>query len=420
MLNMGFKEDIETILSDAPVDRQTVLFSATMPPSIMKLTKEFLSDPQLVEIDKDQVTIDDIDQSYVDVPHHRKKDTLVGLLNYCQPKRAIIFSNTKRMVDELCEILSDKGFSVESIHSDIRQSQRTSVMQGFKQGKTSILIATDIAARGIDVSDIDFVINFDIPMNAEYYVHRIGRTGRAGKAGSSITLCSGRREVVAMRNIARDVKSDIAPMKWPSSDELKVLNKEKMMGIIIESLQQETDPFYLELVDQFETKGYSPCEIAAAFMKLRLKKEEIVVPELFLELRGKTVSADKKGRDGVKPRLSEYDTIQINIGSLQRVKVNHIVGAITERTNLSGGEIGKVKILPDITIVEVPVDRVPDVLKAMKGCRICGRAVVAASAEGFSVERKHSQQKPAYGKRGNHKNRGAFAQKKQRPRHRHE
>ncbi|HMM05069.1 MAG TPA: DEAD/DEAH box helicase [Clostridiales bacterium] len=416
MLNMGFKEDIETILKDAPADRQTVLFSATMPPAIMKLTREFQNDPRLIEIDKDQVTIEDIAQSYVDVPHHRKKDALIGLLQYHQPKRAIIFSNTKRMVDELSELLSDKGFSVESIHSDIRQTQRTSVMQGFKQGKTSILIATDIAARGIDVSDIDFVINFDIPMNSEYYVHRIGRTGRAGKTGSSITLCSGRREVIAMRNIARDVKSDIVPLQLPSAAEVKTMNKEKILQIMGKTLQTEADALYQELADQLVEQGYSYRQIAAAAMKLGLKKEEIAVTQSFLEIQREALAKDKKRRGEGKPRPAAYETIQIDIGSLQRVAVNHIVGAITERTNLTGGEIGKVKILPNDTIVEIPAGRSSEVIKAMQGCRIYGTAVSTQKASGITAERKipakTSVKTAAYQKRGSGKGHGNAGQKK--------
>lgn len=421
MLNMGFKEDIETILKDAPADRQTVLFSATMPPAIMKLTKEFQNDPQLIEIDKDQVTIEDIAQSYVDVPHHRKKDALIGLLQYHQPKRAIIFSNTKRMVDELSELLSDKGFSVESIHSDIRQNQRTSVMQGFKQGRTSILIATDIAARGIDVSDIDFVINFDIPMNSEYYVHRIGRTGRAGKTGSSITLCSGRREVSAMRNIAHDVKSDIAPLRLPSAAEVKTMNKEKIVQIMEEALQGEANAFYQELADQLEEKGYSYRQIAAAAMKLGLQKEEIAVTQSFLEIQREALAKDKKRRGDSKPRPSAYETIQIDIGSMQRVAVNHIIGAITERTNLTGGEIGKVKIFPNDTMVEIPAGRSSEVIKAMKGCRIYGTAVSTQKALGVTAERKIPAKTvakaPAYQKRGSGKGHGNVGQKKARQRY---
>ena len=268
MLNMGFKEDIETILQDTPAERQTVLFSATMPPAIMKLTEQFQKNPQLIEINKDKVTIEDIEQSYIDVPHPRKKDALVALLRLHEPKRAIIFCNTKKMVDELTELLSGQNSSVQSIHSDIKQSQRTSVMQSFKQGRTSILIATDIAARGIDVSDVDFVINFDIPANTEFYVHRIGRTGRAGKSGRTITLCGGRREAMAMRGIAMETKSEIKRMDLPSSDVMKKLSSDKMMSAMQEALKTAPQPIYTALIEQLAEQGYSHQDIAAAALQL--------------------------------------------------------------------------------------------------------------------------------------------------------
>jgi ATP-dependent RNA helicase DeaD len=283
MLNMGFKEDIETILTDTPADRQTVMFSATMPPAILKLTEQFQKNPQMIEINKDQVTIEDIEQSYIDVPHHRKKDALAALLDLHEPKRAIIFCNTKMMVDELTELLAGMNMSVQSIHSDIKQSQRTAVMQGFKQGRTSILIATDIAARGIDVSDVDFVINYDIPANTEFYIHRIGRTGRAGKSGRTITFCSGRREVSAMRVIAREAKSEIKQMELPTSDEMKKLNSERMAAAMREVLSSAPQPLYTGLADQLAELGYSPRDIAAAALQLHFAAEvsaaAIPVPE---------------------------------------------------------------------------------------------------------------------------------------------
>jgi ATP-dependent RNA helicase DeaD len=202
MLDMGFREDIETILQGTPPERQTVLFSATIPPSILKLTEKIQNNPQLIEINKNQATIEDIKQSYIEIPHSRKKDALAVLLRFYRPTRCIIFCNTKKMVEELTELLLSKAFPVKSIHGDMKQAQRTDVMQGFKHGNSSILIATDVAARGIDVSDVDFVINFDLPSNTEYYIHRIGRTGRAGKSGNSITLCAGKREVLAMNHIS--------------------------------------------------------------------------------------------------------------------------------------------------------------------------------------------------------------------------
>ena len=168
MLSMGFKEDMETILRETPETRQTVLFSATMPPSIMALTKEFQKDPQVIQINKKQVTLDNIQQHYVDVPMGRKTDTLKLLLYYYNPSLSIVFCNTKKMVDEITESLNKSGFNAEGLHGDLKQSQRTTVMDKFRYGSTSVLVATDVAARGIDVNDVDYVFNYDIPQNNEY------------------------------------------------------------------------------------------------------------------------------------------------------------------------------------------------------------------------------------------------------------
>jgi ATP-dependent RNA helicase DeaD len=388
MLNMGFKEDIETILKDTPEDRQTVLFSATMPPAIMKLTQEFQKDPQLIEIDKDRVTIEDIDQTFIEVTHARKKEALITLLRYHEPNRAIIFCNTKKMVDELNELLLGAHFSAESIHSDIKQSQRTSVMYRFKQGKTSILIATDIAARGIDVSDVDFVINYDIPANSEYYVHRIGRTGRAGKSGRSITLCSGRREVVAMRGIASDVKSVIARTELPTTAEIKTLNDAKLMRVMEEALKEESLPVFTELTEKLIAGGYAAEKIAAAAMQLNFASDappaampastpEPEQREDRYERRKEPAAPSRaiKLPDGIKARPAKYETILIDIGSNRGTAVNHIIGAITERSGLSGRDIGKVEIFPDQTVVEIPTGSSDTVLEAMTGCKISGRQV---------------------------------------------
>lgn len=380
MLNMGFKEDIETILRDTPENRQTVLFSATMPPAILKLTNEFQKSPQLIEIDKDQVTIADIEQTYIEVPHNRKQEALISLLRLHDPNRAIIFCNTKKMVDELTELLLRYHISAESIHSDIKQSQRTSVMQGFKQGRTAILIATDIAARGIDVSDIDFVINYDIPANSEYYVHRIGRTGRAGKSGKSITFCSGKREVYAIRRIASDVKSVISRAELPTTDEIKNINSAKLLRTMEEALQADLLPTYAALTEQLVEQGYSIDNIATAAMQLYFENNAPVadIPAFELPKQDEPYAEHKTKirADNVKPKpIRSYETILIDIGSNRGAAVNHIIGAITERSGLSGRDIGKVDIFPDQTIVEIPAGRGNEVIESMNGCKISGRAV---------------------------------------------
>ena len=199
MLNMGFREDIETILTDMPEERQTALFSATMPKPILEITKEYQKeDAEYLKITPKEVTIPLVKQAYYQVPRKEKEEVLTRLMDYYHPKRSLIFCNTKRMVDELTEHLKDRGYQAEGLHGDLTQHQRDTVMNLFRGGRMDVLIATDVAARGIDVDDVEAVFNYDVPEDIEYYVHRIGRTGRAGKTGRSFTLVSG-KEVYKIR-----------------------------------------------------------------------------------------------------------------------------------------------------------------------------------------------------------------------------
>ena len=179
MLNMGFREDIETILEYIPQERQTVLFSATMPKPIMDITRKYQHDAVTIKVVKKELTVPNIEQYYYDVKRKDKTEVLTRLLDYYDPKLSLVFCNTKRMVDELAQELSSRGYFAEGLHGDMKQVQRDRVMKNFRGGKTDILIATDVAARGIDVDDVEAVFNYDIPQDDEYYVHRIGRTGRA-------------------------------------------------------------------------------------------------------------------------------------------------------------------------------------------------------------------------------------------------
>lgn len=385
MLDMGFKEDIETILSDTPETRQTVLFSATMPPEILRITKQFQKDPVLIEIDKNRVTIEDIEQRFIDVPHARKKEALILLLRYYDPKRAIIFCGTKRMADELTVFLCENGIGAEGIHSDISQARRMSTMQGFKAGKTTLLIATDIAARGIDVSDVEYVINFDLPQNTEAYIHRIGRTGRAGKAGCSITICSSRQDVSELRKIALAVKSEILELALPTGADVG----QKAVDAIEKARSGEMNPVFTEAVRALIEKGQSPEAIAAAALEicfgdtLRLTSaaasqfKHDAKPAAAAETR-KSASYEgekekKRAPEPAKIKPLSFGLIVIDIGANARVTPNHIVGAIADRTGISGKEIGKVEISAEQSFVEIPKVYLERVLEQMRGCKICGK-----------------------------------------------
>jgi len=280
MLNMGFKEDIETILRDAPIERQTVMFSATMPPAILALTNDFQRSPKKIEIDKGRATQEGIEQKYIEVPHSAKMAALIALMEFHRQARTIVFCNTKTMVDEITEKLRSRGISAESIHSDIKQAQRTMVMNGFKSGKTAVLVATDIAARGIDVSDIDYVINFDLPPNSEYYIHRIGRSGRAGKSGCSITICGGPREAAAIRRVVSAMNSKITQIQPPSSKDVEKSHGGELVGLLEKALCDEASAFFSSVVEQLVAKGYSEYKIAEAALRLGFSAKYEAIPQI--------------------------------------------------------------------------------------------------------------------------------------------
>ena len=359
MLSMGFREDIETILAQVPQERQTILFSATMPQEIMNIIRNYQTEPQIVEINKKQVTLDAIEQFYYEVPMGRKNDMLSLLLHYHTPSRAIIFCNTKKMVDDLTEYLNSHGFRGEGIHGDMKQSQRTTAMDAFKGGRCSILVATDIAARGIDVDGIECVINYDIPQNAEYYVHRIGRTGRAGKSGRAFTICSGRRQVSQLLEIGRVTKSKMEPLPIPTPQSILEKRKFEVRKAFVHALENAEGFSYMDMVEDLAAKGYQAQQIAALALEQLYGKEETNLPEI--------AAREKK-------RFSKEDFVKlvINVGRSSRMAPNFIVGAIAERTSLSGKDIGKIEIYDDETVVEVPKSAEQSVLEAMEGCKING------------------------------------------------
>ncbi len=367
MLSMGFKEDMETILRETPEDRQTVMFSATMPASIMAITKEFQKDPLTIQVSRKQVTLDNIVQNYVDVPMGRKLDALKLLLYYYNPSLSIIFCNTKKMVDEVSEALNKSGFNAEALHGDLKQSQRTTVMDKFRYGSTSILVATDVAARGIDVNDVEFVFNYDIPQNNEYYVHRIGRTGRIGKAGNSVTICSGRRQVFALMDIARAVKSKITEIPVPTGEDIRNRLSEKNAESVESALNEEIGESYMNMVNILLEKGYSLFNIAAAALQMNFAEKEIKIADIKKERRQRSSAKGNENRNFTK--------IVLDIGRSSHVAPNHIVASITERSMLHGGDIGKIEIYDDSTIVAVPSENAVEVVDMMYGGKVCGKPV---------------------------------------------
>ena len=298
MLDMGFREDIETVLKGMPEDRQTALFSATMPKPILDITRQYQkADAEYIRMTPKEITVKSIEQSYFVIPREMKFEVLTRLIDYYQPQRSLIFANTKRMVDQLASMLKDRGYEADGLHGDLSQNQRDMVMNIFRNGRINILIATDVAARGIDVSGVDCVFNFDIPEDIEYYVHRIGRTGRAGKSGKSFTLCSG-REVYKIRDIEKICHTKIEERKVPSAKDITKAKSQKVFAEVIDVIENgDIDSVTAFIAQKVEEGEYTAEQLAAGFMRLKMGKdvEDLKIPE---RRRGGRDGRGRGSRDG--------------------------------------------------------------------------------------------------------------------------
>ena len=379
MLNMGFREDIESILSDVPEDRQTVLFSATMPPEILSITEKYQRAPVHIKIKSAQKTVELIEQFYFQVAMGRKTDALKLLLATYSPDSAMVFCNTKRMVDELTEELAKGGFRAAGLHGDMKQAQRTQVMNSFKNRTTAVLVATDVAARGIDVSGIDMVFNYDLPQDNEYYIHRIGRTGRAGLAGKAYTLITGRRQLHDLKDIARYTKADISELPLPDKSYIADMKKEAL-ALEIAAIDERPDSGAFDILDALAAKGIDGREAAARLISSRLKTELAGLPEFDIPKPLK-----KGSRSGAKTVK-----IDLNIGRNKRIAPNFILGALVDATGMSGQDFGKIDIYDTHTTVEVPEAEFDYIIDSTNPMKINGHPVeVKLYKGGASKERPY-------------------------------
>lgn len=371
MLNMGFREDIESVLAQIPEERQTVLFSATMPPAILAITKQYQKEPVLVQIQSAHRTVDAIAQFSVSVPMGRKTDALQLLLLSKQPKSAMIFCNTKKMVDELTEALCLRGFSAAGLHGDMKQLQRTQVMNGFKSGRSTILIATDVAARGIDVKGVDAVFNYDLPQDHEYYIHRIGRTGRAGKTGAAYNILSGRKQEIEMREISRYTKADITEIPVPTSEELRSAAVAETRAKLLELAAAPASEEALAVAQELLAQTESPEQLLAALIQQQLDDATKNLPAF---------DVPKPIRKG-KRAGAKTVRVHINAGRKDRMAPNFILGALVEATGMAGNEFGKIDIHDQYTTVEVPETETDFVIDSMQNEKINGKSVAVRRYE---------------------------------------
>lgn len=369
MLNMGFRDDIETILSGVPEERQTVLFSATMPKPILEITKKYQKHAELIKVTKKELTVPNIEQFYYEVKPKNKEEVLSRLLDIYSPNLSVVFCNTKKQVDNLVTALIGRGYFAAGLHGDLKQSQRDRVMQSFRTGKTEILVATDVAARGIDVDDVEAVFNYDLPQDEEYYVHRIGRTGRAGRGGHAFSFVSG-KEMYKLKEIQRYCKTKIYAQKVPSINDVANTKMEHILAKADSVIERENLSLMLDAIEErVNASDYTTMDMAAALLKMYMGmvKEDTEEEE-------PTDFGDTGAEEPGMVRLF------INIGKKQRIRPGDILGAIAGESGMPGKLIGTIDMFDKYTFVEVPREYASEVLKAMKSATIKGNHIAIEPA----------------------------------------
>ena len=364
MLDMGFREDMETILTETPEDRQTVMFSATMPKAIMDIARNFQKDARIIKVVRKELTVSNIEQFYYEVRPKNKTEVLCRLIDIYNPRLSVVFCNTKRQVDELISELKGRGYFADGIHGDMKQQQRDRVMDDFRRGKVDILIATDVAARGIDVDDVDMVFNYDIPQDEEYYVHRIGRTGRAGRSGMALSFISG-KEVYKLKDIERYCKTKILAKPFPSLDDVKNTKLDNMFDKIRQTIEEGGLTDMVNLVEEHvNQEEYTSMDMAAALLKM------LIGDTLDREDEVEEFHFDTDKDDSRMVRLF------INIGKKDKIKPANILGAIAGESGMPGKLVGAIDMMDNYTFVDVPAIHAEKILKAMNdNVQIKGRRV---------------------------------------------
>ncbi len=399
MLNMGFIDDIKLILGKVPNERQTALFSATVPKPILDLSKKFQNNPVRIKIPSKELTVESIEQVYFKVRGKDKMALLSRLLGMYSPQRSMVFCNTKKIVDELVSVLKTRGYSADAIHGDLRQAQRNRVLNDFKNGSVKILVATDVAARGLDIANVEIVFNYDVPQYDEFYIHRIGRTGRMGKSGMALTFVSG-RDSYKLKAIEKYAKTNIRHSDIPSIRDVERNSMKKTIDMIKETISGGELNKYVRVVNDMIEDNFSATDIAAALLKMNKELSgggnSSNYDEKIEIVRDRKDSRDSRKfrNDRSKERKSFRDRdinsrrsngkmtkVLVNIGRDHNISPKDIVGSIANETGIPGRSIGAIEIHENHTVVEIKKELVKDVLKIMQGNQIRGNIVSVKMAK---------------------------------------
>ena len=383
MLKMGFQEDLETILKTMPSNKQNALFSATLPPFIKNVAMKYMNNPEMIKIESKSLTVDSINQIVYYVKKESKQDLLIRLLDYYKYQSLMIFANTKAMVDELVLFLQANGFKADGLHGDLKQSLRDRVLQSFRTKSIQILIATDVAARGIDIDGIEAIINYDIPNENELYVHRIGRTGRAGKTGVAITLSTSRGRS-RIKELEAYTKGKITALEIPTINDIYDSMDENLYKNIMSLIElNKNNHNYDALLNKLASKITDPVPIIIALLEMADVKTKRDYPEIdslplssSRERRNNKEKGNKKSNSREKDRKAKNEkaVIEINVGEMDKVKPNQLVVLFHDQLRIHREHFGKIVIKKKYTFLEVNEEALR-FLKGMNKVKINGKTL---------------------------------------------
>ncbi|MDQ2676708.1 MAG: DEAD/DEAH box helicase, partial [Actinomycetota bacterium] len=399
MLNMGFAEDVETILADTPDTKQVALFSATMPPAIRRMSQRYLTDPVEISVRNKTATAANITQRYLMVSYPQKVDALTRILEVENFEGMIVFVRTKQATEEVAERLRARGFSAAAINGDVAQQQRERTVNQLKAGKLDILVATDVAARGLDVERISHVVNFDIPTDTESYVHRIGRTGRAGRTGDAISFVTP-RERHLLRHIEKATRQPLTEMQVPSVEDVNVKRLESFDDAITAALSSEEVGQYRDIVAHYVRHHDVPEADVAAALAVVLQGDTPLLLDADQEFRAPKAAAghEAKGRTARTPREGRSGApmamYRLAVGKRHKVEPRQIVGALANEGGLRRSDFGKILIKPDFSLVELPADLSDEVFRNLRGTRISGKLIELTPDSGPPARRTTHTSRP--------------------------
>ena len=401
MLDMGFKDEMDELLAALPPERQTLFFSATMNQGVSRLIQKFGNSPEIIEIQQKARTVSTVEQSYFEVRQRSKVEVLSRILDMNPPRLGIVFCNTKRSVDECTEDLVNRGYSADRLHGDITQQMRERVLKRFREGSVEILVATDVAARGLDIEEIDIVFNYDLPTDPEDYVHRIGRTGRAGRSGRAVSFVYG-REIYRMQSIERYTRSVVKRERIPSVEQVEGRRADLIFDDLKERLESGKFDTYQDSIDRLLEQGHTPTDIAGALVTMIREAsgregsaiEEDREPERPARRENRDVRPPREEhghqRDDRGPRQERFERagpprgdapaseagmtrLFLSLGKTHGVMAKEIVGMLYRESGLPDGCLGRISLFPKHSLVDVPDQFVGQVIERTRNARLRGR-----------------------------------------------